>query len=61
MSEELLLSMDEAARRLAISRRSVQSLIYKDLLASVKIGRSRRVPVIDLADYVEWLRKEGVP
>lgn len=52
----LLVGLDEAARRLAISRRSLQSLVYGGELRSVLIGRSRRIAVEDLEAYVDRLR-----
>ena len=59
MSGELLVDLDEAARRLGLCRRSIQSLIYDGKLPSVRIGRSRRVAVIDLVAYVDSLRQEN--
>lgn len=56
MTEPLLLGLDEAARCLALSKRTVQGLVYAGDLPSVSIGRSRRIAVADLADYVERLR-----
>jgi excisionase family DNA binding protein len=58
MGGELLVSLDEAARRLGLCRRSVQGLIYAGQLPSVRIGRSRRVSVVDLEGFVERLRQE---
>jgi excisionase family DNA binding protein len=55
---ELLVDLDEAGRRLGLCRRSVQSLIYGGQLPSVRIGRSRRVAVVDLESFVERLRQE---
>jgi excisionase family DNA binding protein len=54
---ELLVDLDETARRLAICRRSVQALIYAGELRAVRIGRSRRIPVVDLEAYVDGLRE----
>jgi excisionase family DNA binding protein len=53
---ELLVTLDEAARRLSLCRRSVQELVYGGTLAAVKVGRSRRIAVIDLESFVEGLR-----
>lgn len=58
MSEALLVSIDEAARRLAISRRNVQGLIYEGRLQSVKVGRCRRIAAVDLELFVERLRND---
>ncbi|MDQ6876272.1 MAG: helix-turn-helix domain-containing protein [Candidatus Dormibacteraeota bacterium] len=57
MTGELLVTLDEAGRRLSLSRRSVQSLIYEGHLASVRVGRSRRVAVVDLEAFVAQLRQ----
>jgi excisionase family DNA binding protein len=54
----LLLSLDQAAAALSLSRRTVQTLIYSAELPSVKVGRSRRVAVADLHAYVDRLRHE---
>lgn len=61
MSGELLLDLDEAARRLSMSRRTVQSLVYAGELPAVRIGRSRRIPLIDLEAFVGRLREEVAP
>jgi len=45
VSDELLVDLNEAARRLAMCRRSVQTLVYAGELRAVRIGRSRRIPV----------------
>jgi excisionase family DNA binding protein len=39
-----LLTLDEAAQFLAVSRRTIYSLILSGRLSSTKIGKSRRVP-----------------
>lgn len=58
MTGELLIDLDEAARRLSMCRRSVQQLIHEGELLSVKVGRSRRVAVADLETFVRGLREE---
>jgi excisionase family DNA binding protein len=59
VSDELLIDLDEAGRRLAQCRRSIQSLIHNGSLPSVRIGRSRRIAVADLLEYVDSLRQEN--
>lgn len=59
MSEALLLGLDEAARMLALSRRTVQELVYAGELRSVRIGRSRRIAVVDLEAFVRRLQNEN--
>jgi excisionase family DNA binding protein len=55
---ELLITVNEAGRRLGLCRRSVQTLIYEGELNSLKIHRSRRVAVVDLEAYVQRLRQD---
>ena len=51
-NEQLLVTPEEAARRLALGRTTVYELIARGELGSVVIGRSRRVPVSSLRDFV---------
>jgi len=57
--EKLLLRPEEAARALALSRARLYQLMATGELASVKIGASRRVPLVDLQGYVQRLRVGG--
>ena len=54
----LLLNLDQAARGLAVSRRTLQALIYRGELPSVRIGRCRRIAAADLQRFVEGLRQQ---
>ncbi|MGH3356613.1 MAG: helix-turn-helix domain-containing protein [Nocardioidaceae bacterium] len=56
--EKLLLTADEAAEVLGLSRSKVFGLIQSRRLASVKIGGSRRIPATVLRDYVEELMRD---
>jgi len=47
-----LLTVTEAARRLALSRSTVYNLMERGDLAYVKIGRARRIPVDELERLV---------
>lgn len=50
--EQLLLTLKQAAQRLAISRRTLERLIASgDFPSPLKIGRSSRVPLSDLQIY----------
>ena len=60
MSGELLVDLDEAARRLAMCRRSVQALVYAGELRAVRIGRSRRISVAELETFVNGLREAAI-
>jgi excisionase family DNA binding protein len=61
MPEELLINVIEAARRLGIGRSKLYQLIGKGEIASLNIGKSRRVVVADLTAFVERrIAKQGV-
>ena len=53
----LLLTVEEAARRLSIGRTLAYALIAAGELASVPVGRLRRVPTEALGEYVTHLRQ----
>jgi excisionase family DNA binding protein len=53
----LLLTVEEAARRLRLGRTLVYRLISSGQLESVTVGRLRRVPADCLAEYVATLRR----
>jgi excisionase family DNA binding protein len=50
--QKLLLTVPEAGRALAINRSKMYDLLNSGHLASVHIGRSRRVRVIDVENFV---------
>ncbi|MBC6459858.1 helix-turn-helix domain-containing protein [Actinomadura sp. HBU206391] len=49
---DLVLTVDEAAERLRVSRWSVYNLIRSNQLRTVKIGRRRLVPVAALDEFL---------
>lgn len=53
--QQLLVTPEEAARRLSVGRTTVYELMSTGLLQSVSIGRCRRVPVSSLALFVNGL------
>ncbi len=55
---KLLLTVDEAAHRLGIGRSHAYIFVMRGELASVKIGKSRRVPLAALEEFVVRLRSE---
>jgi excisionase family DNA binding protein len=55
MQERLLLRIDEAARRLGLSRTTVYDEIRRGRLRVVHIGRAARVPAAELERYVARL------
>lgn len=52
---DLLLTVEEAARRLKVGRTQMYSLITSGEVQSVTIGRLRRVPAECLTAYVSGL------
>jgi excisionase family DNA binding protein len=55
----LLLTINEAADRLALSRATVQRLVARGDVPTVTIGRARRVAVHDLHAFVSALPRTG--
>jgi len=51
-SYRLLLTIPEAARVLGVSRSILYQLVQAGEVATIKIGRSRRVPILALEQYV---------
>jgi len=54
-NDQLLVTPEEAARRLSIGRTTIYELMSSGELKSVNIGRSRRVPVSSLSSFVSRL------
>jgi excisionase family DNA binding protein len=57
----LLLTVEEAAKRLRLGRTLVYRLISSGELESVTVGRLRRVPAECLTEYVATLRRARRP
>lgn len=57
--EKLLLSPEEAAEVLGVTRSTIYDLMRMRILASVKIGRRRLVPVKACHDMVERMVEES--
>lgn len=51
--EKMLFTVKETAEMLSVSRNRVYELIYAEQLASIKIGRSRRVSRASILRFVE--------
>ncbi len=51
--ERILLTVTEAAQRLAVGRSQLYELLRRGEIVSVRIGRSRRVPVRALEDFAK--------
>ncbi|MBG6070071.1 helix-turn-helix domain-containing protein [Micromonospora ureilytica] len=58
MSDPLLLTVEESAKKARISRAKMFQLLKAGEIESVKIGRSRRIPTEALGAYVDRLRTE---
>jgi excisionase family DNA binding protein len=52
----LLLTVEEAAKRLGIGRTTFYGLVMSGEIESVPLGRLRRIPAECLTEYVERLR-----
>lgn len=55
--DKILLTPEEAAERLSITRSRVYDLIRSGELVSVKLGKVRRISVVALERYVEKLEQ----
>ena len=55
----LMLTIEEAARRLSVSRSTFYDLLQRGEIESVHIGSLRRVPVDCLEEFVARCRREG--
>ena len=58
MEGKLLLTIDEAAQRLGIGRSHAYVYVLRGDIPSVKLGRSRRIPLDALQEFIERLRSE---
>ena len=55
--DRLMVTAEEAAEMLGVGRSAVYDLMRSHALPSVKIGRSRRIPLASLREYVETLAR----
>lgn len=60
MTESSLLTVQEAADRLRLSRTSVYREMGAGRLAFVKIGKSRRILESALTEFIERLQREAI-
>ncbi len=61
MTDQILLTVEEAARLYSVSHSTLYVLIQRGELQSIKIGASRRVPVAALDEFVARQRElQGV-
>ena len=59
MSDKVLLTVTEAALRLGVGRSFLYNLVTRGEIASVKLGRARRIPVAALEEFVIRLQAAG--
>jgi excisionase family DNA binding protein len=50
---KLLLSVDEAAAAMSLGRSLIYDLVMCQQIASIKVGRMRRIPVAALQEFVQ--------
>ena len=58
MQDPLLLTVDQCAERLNLGRSLTYRFIQTGELASIKLGRARRIQVSALQEFVERLANE---
>jgi excisionase family DNA binding protein len=58
MSEKVLLRVDEAAAALGVGRSFLYGLVQRGEIASIKLGRARRIPVSALEEFIWKLQTE---
>jgi len=51
----MLVTVDQVAKMLGIGRTTAWELIRRQKIKSVKIGRTRRVPIEAIQEYIERL------
>lgn len=60
--DQVLLTVEQAAERLALGRTTVYGLVQRGELRSVHVGRSVRIPSSEIVAFVERLAaQERVP
>jgi excisionase family DNA binding protein len=60
-AEPLAVSVNEAARRLSLSSRTVATLISTNVLSSIKVGRRRVIPMKSLEDFLRRDHGNALP
>ena len=60
-SDRMLLTVEEAAERLSISRAQMWRLISRGDIASLHVGRLRRIEPEALSDYISRMRDHDHP
>ena len=50
---KVLLSVEEAASAMSLGRSFISEVVMRKEIASIKVGRMRRIPMTALQDFVE--------
>ncbi len=58
-TDKLLLTPEEAAEQLGLSRSTIYELLRKGDLKSISIGRSRRIPTAALRTFISELQERS--
>ena len=58
-TERLLLTVEEAARRLGIGKTLAWELVWQGVLPSVRLGRCVRIPLSALEEWIARRVREG--
>ena len=59
--DSLLLTVSQAADRLELGRSLVYELVMRGEIASIKVGRARRIPAAALEQFVAERLAESTP
>ncbi len=54
-SSKLLLTVEEAAQVMSLGRTLMYALVMRKQITSIKVGRTRRIPLTALEQYVQRL------
>lgn len=58
-TKPILVTVDDLAEALSIGRTAAWELVRKRKVKSVKIGRTRRIPITAIHEYVQQLIEEA--
>jgi excisionase family DNA binding protein len=56
-----MVDVAEAAERMKVSQKTVRRLCWRGKLDSVRVGRSVRIPVVAITEYIEAHRNGQSP
>jgi excisionase family DNA binding protein len=57
--DPLLVTVEEAARLLRVGRTLIYEQLRRGTLQSIRVGRCRRIALVDLERFVEHLREDA--